>query len=195
MRSGAVQPGVALLALGVLSAPLSLTAQTGDAGADVGLADFAWLEGSWVGEGPQGATAEIHYMAPTAGVLPAFFRLVQGGRVVVLEAVTLRREGDGVFMYVRHFDAALVPLEEEHALRLELVGREGDAFLFENTRPGENPRRSRLERTADGFTSWSELARPDGSADTIFVAWRRGGDSRGAGPAHSPAPWPSTSHR
>lgn len=140
---------------------------------EVVLDDFAWLAGSWRGVGPQGSTAEIHFMPPEAGVLPSLFRLFQDDRVVVLEAISLTREPEGLFMYVRHFDPALVPLEEAHAIRLELVRREGDSFIFENAREGENPRISAMTRTETGFTSWSELARPDGSADTIRVEYRR----------------------
>lgn len=76
-------------------------------------------------------------------------------------------------MYVRHFDPALVPLEEGRAIRLRLTGREGDAFTFENTREAENPRSTVMTRTSEGFTSWSELARPDGTTDTIRVEYHR----------------------
>jgi hypothetical protein len=137
------------------------------------LADFAWLSGSWRGEGPDGAMAEIHFMPPEAGVLPSLFRLFRPEGVLILEAISLRAEEDGLFMYVRHFDPALVPLEEEHAIRLRLTGREGDAFIFENTREGENPRSTVMTRTSVGFTSWSELARPDGTSDTIRVEYHR----------------------
>lgn len=41
--------------------------------------DFAWMAGEWVGEGPGGAVAEIDYMPPEGGVLPALFRLTQDG--------------------------------------------------------------------------------------------------------------------
>lgn len=156
---------VGVAAAVLVAAPLSAQ--------EVALDDFAWLAGSWQGPGPQGATAEIYFMPPEAGVLPSLFRLMQDDRVVVLEAISLTREPEGLFMYVRHFDPALVPLEEDHAIRLELVRREGDSFIFENAREGENPRISVMARTETGFTSWSELARPDGSADTIRVEYRR----------------------
>lgn len=139
------------------------------------LADFAWLEGTWRGPGPGDATAEIHYMAPTAGVLPAIFRLWKGETVIVLEAITLVEEDAGLTLYVRHFTPAMEPLEAERALTLRLVAREGDRFVFENVFD-ENPRRNVLERTGpDAFRSRSVLLRDDGSTDEIRVEYRRVG--------------------
>lgn len=135
--------------------------------------DFAWLAGSWRGPGPGGAVAEIHFMRPEAGTLPSIFRLRQDGRVVVLETISLVERDGGVVMYVRHFDTALVPLEKELAIELRLVERRGDAFVFRNVNEGQNPVRSVMTRTGEGFTSVSYLARPDGSTDEIRVAYRR----------------------
>lgn len=163
----------------LLTSALLLTSAVPASAQEVELADFAWLSGSWEGPGPGGSTAQIHFMSPEAGVLPSIFRLLQDDRVVVLEAISLVEEEAALFMYVRHFDPALVPMEEEHAIRLRLVRRDGETFVFENAREGENPRVSVMTRTEDGFASWSELARPDGSADTIRVEYRRLGEGAG----------------
>lgn len=144
--------------------------------------DLAWLAGTWRGPGPEGrGTAEIHFMAPEAGVMPSIFRLSDGDRVAVLEAITLVQEGEGLVMYVRHFDPALVPYEEEEALALRLTGREGHAFVFENVRAGANPVRSVLTPTRNGFVSMSELVGPDGSRSEIRVEYERP-DRSGASP-------------
>lgn len=76
-------------------------------------------------------------------------------------------------MYVRHFDTALVPLEKERAIELVLTGRDGEAFVFENANEGQNPRRSWMTPTADGFISGSELTRTDGTTYEIQVSYRR----------------------
>lgn len=141
----------------------------------VSLSDFAWLAGSWRGEGPGGAAAEIHYMPPAAGVLPSVFRLRTEDRTVVLEAITLVETEESLTLYVRHFTPALEPLEEEGALELRLAERRGDCFLFRNVRE-QNPRRSLLRRTGpDRFLARSELRRGDGTADEIRVEYRRVG--------------------
>lgn len=176
-RPALLWPIVAAAAL-LAAAPASAQTPT--------LGDFAWLEGTWAGPGPDGSTAEIDYLAPEAGVLPAIFRLRKDGRVIVLEAVTLVQEEDGLTMYVRHFTPELRPLEEEHAIELRLAGREGDTFLFENARD-ENPRRSEIRRTGpDRVTVRSELLREDGTVDEIRVEYRRvGAIGPGAGRALS----------
>lgn len=114
-------------------------------------------------------------MRPRAGGIPSIFRLWQGDRIVVLETISLVEEPAGLFMYVRHFSPELVPLEEERAIRLRLVERQGDAFHFENTVEGQNPRTSVMRRTEDGFVSRSELVDPDGSTSEIRVRYERVG--------------------
>lgn len=152
------------------AAPATAAAQ------EVDLDDFGWLKGTWRGDGPGGAVAEIHYMEPRAGNLPSIFRLRQDGRVVVLEAISLVEEDDGgLVMYVRHFDTALVPLEKERAIALRLVEKRDQSYFFENVNEGQNPRRSVMTRTEDGFTSVSYLSRPDGSTDEIRVSYERVG--------------------
>lgn len=155
--------------------PAPALAQDGAAGPAATLADFAWMQGTWRGPGPQGATAEIHFMELSAGVLPAAFRLEQDGRVVVLELLTLVEEDDGLHMYVRHFSPQLRPMEEERAIDLRLEERRDARFVFANVRDG-NPTVSVLTREGpEVFVSMSELARPDGTADTIRVEYRRTG--------------------
>lgn len=159
----------------VLAAGALLLSAAPAAGQSGSLSEFAWLEGTWTGPGPDGATAEIHYLAPEAGMLPAIFRLRKDGRVIVVEAVTLVEEDEGLAMYVRHFTPELVPLEEEAALKLRFTERDGDAYWFENVRE-ENPRRSVIRRTGpDRVTVRSELLREDGTLDEIRVEYRRTG--------------------
>lgn len=168
-RSRAALPLVVLGAVmgAFMTSPAPALAQ------EVTVEDFRWMAGEWEGAGPGGSTAEIDYMPPRGGVLPALFRLTQGERVVVLEAVTLVDEEDGLFMYVRHFDPALVPLEKERAIRLHLIRRDGEKFYFENVNEGQNPVRSTMTRTPSGFESRSILARDDGTTDEIRVEYRR----------------------
>lgn len=137
------------------------------------IADFAWLQGTWRGEGPGGATAEVHYLAPQAGVIPSVFWLYGDERVMVLETVTLVEEDDGIMLYVRHFTPSLVPWEAERALAQRLVAREGDRFTFENLYD-EDPRCTVLERLgSDRFRAWSLLLRAGGMPDEIRVEYRR----------------------
>ena len=174
VRAHAILRPTPVQRLSVLTlAVAAIAVPVGADGQRVGVSDFDWLAGEWAGPGPDGTTAEIDYMPPSGAVLPALFRLLQGDRVLLLEAITLVEEDDGLFMYVRHFDPTLVPMEKEQAIRLRLVERDGETFFFENTEPGRNPVRSVLTRTPHGFVSRSFLARPDGSTDTLEVAYHR----------------------
>lgn len=180
LRSGSAGPGLAALAAAAIAilplspGPAAAQGAEDDRSTTVALEDFAWLEGTWRGPGPQGSTAEIHYMGPAAGVLPSIFRLWRGDRVVTLEAISLVEESEGLFLYVRHFDPELVPMEEE-AIRLRLVERRGDAFHFENVHEGRNPRTSVLTRTRDGFVSSSRLVDSEGETSEIRVEYERVG--------------------
>jgi len=189
LQTGVVPiPGSARrIAVPILLGLLWLAAPHAPAAAqEVRLSDFASLEGTWVGPGPDGTTAEIHYLAPEAGVLPAVFRLWEGDRVIVLEAVSLVEKDEALTMYVRHFTPELVPLEEERALELRVTGREGDTVFFENVRE-ENPRRSEMRWLGpDRVLVRSELLRDDGSVDEIRVEYRRAGPS-----AERPDPVPA----
>jgi hypothetical protein len=158
-------------ALGAGPAPVSAQSPA----EEVGLEAFAWLAGTWQGQLDDGSVAEIHFMPAEAGVLPAVFRLWNDERTLILETITVVQEEGRIVMYVRHFSPALVPMETEGAIALVLVGRQGETLLFENANEGQNPRRSWMRRTADGFVSASELARPDGSTDEIRVEYRRTG--------------------
>lgn len=140
---------------------------------EVGVQDFDWLAGSWHGIGPKGTTAEITYMKSEANVLPALFRLYDAEKLIILEIITLVQEEDGVFLYVRHFDDALVPMECDRALKLHLVGRDGDSFVFDNVRKGQSPVRSTITRTERGFTSKSDLVPKDGKESSIRVSYER----------------------
>lgn len=178
-RQGRLLGGTAALALLLAGMPTRGWAQDGGpaatdgAASDVSVSDFAWLQGTWRGPGPDGGEAEIHFMEPSAGLLPGAFRLVQDGRVRVLELLTLTREEDGLHMYVRHFSPALAAMEGEHPIDLRLRERRGNRFVFENVREG-NPVRSLVHRTGtDRWVATSVLARSDGSTDTIRVAYER----------------------
>lgn len=173
-----LEPGQADRAGGHADVPARvLTAageRSGSPAADptVTLADLAWLEGTWRGNLGD-AVAEIHYMSPEAGVLPSIFRLREGEEVLIIELLTLIEDEDGLVMHIRHFTEDLTPLEEEHPLTIRMVEGTPDRLLFENVRD-ENPRVSEMVRTGpDAFTSRSELLRPDGSVDTIEVAYTR----------------------
>lgn len=181
--TGLARVGALLLAAGLLPAAFPGGGERSDRpaqgsgrvaeGPSVTLSELAWLQGTWRGEGPGGALAEIHYMAPEAGVLPSIFRLWSGEQLIVMELLSLVEDEEGLVMYIRHFSEQLTPLEEDHPLTIRVVEGSPDRLYFENVRD-ENPRVSEMVRTGpDAFTSRSELHRSDGSVDSIRVEYTR----------------------
>lgn len=181
------------LAAGLAFAPSASNGEAGAVGASAGqghgeasmiqeapavtVEDFAWLEGRWIGEGPEGATAEIHYLAPKAGVLVGTFRLVQADRLIVLELITLVNGEEGVEMRVRHFDGTLTVFEEDHPLTLVLQEAGDDLYRFRNVYEGEDPVVAEVRVLGpDRHVSWSRLEHqgPDGPSE-IEVEYRRVG--------------------
>jgi hypothetical protein len=64
---------------------------------------FAFLEGSWQGEGMGGQVDEL-WSAPAAGTMAGTFRLVRDGQVVFYEFLALEEDGGTVVFRLKHFD-------------------------------------------------------------------------------------------
>jgi len=138
------------------------------------LADFAWLEGKWTGTFPNPALrAEQEWWPAKGGVMMGMFRLTDGEKLLILEFFTLREVPEGIELRLRHFDAALTPLEKGDPIILQLVSLEPGDALFEN-RVHARPKTSRITRTgADSFTGRSEIIGDGGATSAIEVQWTR----------------------
>lgn len=76
------------------------------------LADAAWLEGTWQGEGLGGWVEDV-WGAPRAGAMPGMFRLVKDGGVVFYEILTIVEKEGSLELRLRHFNADLTGWEEK----------------------------------------------------------------------------------
>lgn len=96
------------------------------------IADVAWMAGHWRGE-IEGAVSEEVWAAPEGDTMIGMWRLVlPGGKARVLELLLLREDGEGVTLYLRHFDPQLVAREEkDRPLALRLVRRGEREAAFE----------------------------------------------------------------
>ena len=81
-------------------------------GQNVTIEDFAWLAGSWIGEGLGGTVEEI-WSPPRAGQMMGSFRLIQGGKVTFMEFVTLSEHDGEIQMRLKHFHPDLVAWEDK----------------------------------------------------------------------------------
>ncbi|HRE13245.1 MAG TPA: DUF6265 family protein [Usitatibacteraceae bacterium] len=84
------------------------------------LADAAWLQGYWVGEGLGGDVEDV-WMPPKAGVMLGAFRLHKKEGKGFYELFAIEEEGESLVFIVKHFNPDWVGWEEkDKALRLRL---------------------------------------------------------------------------
>lgn len=110
----------------LLTAWLMMTAQAPAAT----VADVAWLAGEWVGEGLGGQIDEV-WSRPAGGSMVGYFRLVQGGKPVLYELMTLLEHEGSVQLRLKHANPDMTGWEEKNAyvtFRLEKQDATGAYF-------------------------------------------------------------------
>jgi len=170
---------VPMLALALLSSRAPAQAQ--QAGAQATTADFAWLAGHWQGDmASSGGTAEIVFTPPAAGTITGVMRLVIGGKVAVVELISLVDGPAGVEMRFRHFSPDLKAYETDYRQAMRLKTLDGARATFENQVPYEagvmstQPRMSAFLREGeDAFVAHSDIIGEEGKPQVIEVRYRR----------------------
>jgi hypothetical protein len=76
------------------------------------IADLAWIQGRWVGEGLGGTVEEI-WSPPIGDSMLGMFRLVKNGKVVFSEHCVLVESEGSLVLRVKHFDANFKAWEEK----------------------------------------------------------------------------------
>jgi hypothetical protein len=88
------------------------------AGPSATLADLAWMEGSWHGEGIAGAPAVEAYSAAADGAMPGHFRqLNPDGSVMFYELIAFVEAEGSLVLKLKHFNADLTGWEEKDDVR------------------------------------------------------------------------------
>ena len=77
----------------------------------VTIADAAWLEGHWAGEGFGGQLEEV-WMAPVGRQMVGHFRMTQDGAPVFYEFLLIEEHEGGLRYRVKHFNPDMVGWEE-----------------------------------------------------------------------------------
>ena len=186
---GAAASGIALLlvmptsseARAQATAPIAVAAELrGDTSAT--LRDFAWLTGRWEGTVANlaGATLEVTYSAPRAGLMTGMMRLVQRDTVLVVELISMVETPHGVEMRFRHFSPTLDAYEREFKQTMRLTSHQPSTDVFENTVAFDaklmstQPRRTSLMRHGDDeFVGRSDIIGSDGKPAEIVSTYRR----------------------
>ncbi|HEX9109327.1 MAG TPA: DUF6265 family protein, partial [Longimicrobiales bacterium] len=161
-RRGPAGAAAALLAFLAVGMPAQAQQATS---ARATTADFAWLGGHWQGDmASTGGSAEIVFTPPAAGTMAGVMRLVIGGKVAVVELITLVDTPEGVELRFRHFSPELKAYETDYRQTMRLKALDGARATFENLVPYEagvmstQPRLSAFVREGeDAFVSHSDI--------------------------------------
>lgn len=151
-----------LIALLMLTFSASATA-----GPPAKIADLAWLEGHWEGEGIEGAPAvEVYSRAADGKMVGHFRQLNKDGSVMFYELITIE-ESDGSLSYnLKHFNADLTGWEEKSEVRrFPLSAQTATRWEFSGLA---------YERTgAKSMTASVKSKGKDGKEGTLLFRFRR----------------------
>ena len=149
------QPGIAIEA----PAPLTRTAESGMPRPKAELSELGWLQGTWEGEGIDGAPSLEMWAAPTGGTMPGLFVQTDGkGGTLFSEYMQIAPDGESLVLRLKHFNADLTGWEEkDRTVNFPLVARDNGALYFNGlTYKREEVNRLIVAvrmRNADGTTS------------------------------------------
>jgi len=155
----------ALLALSPLTAQETRSPVAGVPPPPALLAELAWLEGTWEGEGISGPAREI-YFAPRGGQMAGHFTQSRGDSVWFYEIVTIVETGGSLEYRLKHFNADLTGWEAQNEVRsFPLVAVGGDAWYFDGLtirRDGD-----------DGMIGAVRIENRDGTSREAVFRYRR----------------------
>lgn len=129
--------------------------------------DFAWLEGSWRGEGLDGEVEET-WSAPADGAMVGHFRMIKDGSVAFYELMTIDTIDDTgqLGIKVKHFHPDLRGWEERNRyVTFALAGIEGNEYRFDGLT-------MRL-LSDDEMELVLSMRRSDGSTGEEIIRYRR----------------------
>jgi len=121
----------AVLSLGLAVQEPSHTRQLGDTPSPPAtLADVAWLQGRWTGDGLGGVNEEL-WSPPGGGVMMGMYRLLKDGKPVFYEFLMLAEESGSLVMKLKHFNPDFSGWEEKTGfVTFKLVAVEPRAVYF-----------------------------------------------------------------
>ena len=142
------------------------------------LADVAFMAGHWRDPDPAAVSEEI-WTAPEGDAMLGMWRLVTGGKAQVYELLSIRQEGPGLVLLLRHFDPQLRAREEKDApLVIPLARAAPGEVVFEgkSTKGGL----LRLTYRKQGADAMEGVLERDGAKPQVFKLQRVGGASGGS---------------
>ena len=130
------------------------------------LADVAWMQGNWEGEGIEGAPALEAYAPAAGGQMVGHFRqLNTDGSVMFYELITIVEQGGTLAYRLKHFNADLTGWEEkDKVVSFPLTDRNGDRLDFSGLV---------YERTGKDSMTATVKVSEGGKTETLVFRFRR----------------------
>ena len=101
------------------------------------LTDLAWIAGDWMG-GEGDTLIHEQWSTPEADDMMGMFRLIESGRIVFYEFMTITQEDSGPILRIKHFDSGLVGWEEKGESIVFRLSETGDQrAVFETEKNGQ----------------------------------------------------------
>jgi hypothetical protein len=94
------------------------------------LADVTWLQGSWIGDMPEGPV-EIVFMQPRFGQMPAFVRALNKDGIIFYEITVFVEKSNSLVIRLKHFTSALSGWEDKETyIERPLVAKDHNTLYF-----------------------------------------------------------------
>ena len=136
------------------------------------LADLSWLEGEW--NGAWGARmAHQVWSAAHDGTMMGTLQIVEAGKTLVIEVVSISNTPAGVEYRLLHFTSALAPWETSGPAVLTLMSIDSKRFVFENQSSGEPRRIIFMRDDTDSYTARSEIEPASGDSLNNEITFHR----------------------
>ena len=135
------------------------------------IAALSWMSGTWTDARQSGENLEEFWGEPNKGFMSGSFRWsAKDGKIIVLEILTISKEGEDVAMRLRHFDDKL-KCREQDPLILKKIAGEAKSATFEGT-DAKSKVTIRYSREGDELKIKLDIAR-DGKQRSLEFAFKK----------------------
>lgn len=103
--------------------------------ASAGVADLAWMSGSWAGPAGPDATLEENWTQPADGTIASLVRMRGNGGTAMVELIVVEESGDSLVLNLQQWDPGFQP-RPAGPQRMELAAMGERTVTFRAAGPG-----------------------------------------------------------
>lgn len=141
----------------------TLKLESGDRSAPATLAEAAFLEGTWVGEGLGGQVEEV-WSSAQAGAMMGMFRTAKDGKPGFYEFFLIVEDGGTLVLRLKHFNPDLTGWEEkDKQVTFRFIKTEPNKLYFDGLT---------YERKHDTLRVWVVMKKKDGSMSELEFTYK-----------------------